>query len=181
MKLLINLYGGPGSGKSTGAAYIFSQLKLDGIDCEYVSEFIKDKIWEDNKAVYANQFYITAKQSFKISRTKDKVDVVVTDSPIFMGGYYAMNDPIYGGDYVNVLKRVQAQYPSSNYFIKRVKKYNPNGRFQNEEQAIQVCNDIEDYLNGNEIHFCTVNGDIEGYKQIIKEVKQYLHEESTYK
>ena len=36
--LLVNLYAGPGAGKSTGAAYIFAKLKMAGIDCEYVSE-----------------------------------------------------------------------------------------------------------------------------------------------
>ena len=44
--IIVNLFGGPGTGKSTGAAYIFSQLKLAGIDCEFVSEFAKDKVWE---------------------------------------------------------------------------------------------------------------------------------------
>ena len=33
--LIVNLYGGPGSGKSTGAAYIFSMLKMVGVDAEY--------------------------------------------------------------------------------------------------------------------------------------------------
>ena len=28
--LVVNLFGAPGSGKSTGAAYIFSQLKIAG-------------------------------------------------------------------------------------------------------------------------------------------------------
>ena len=39
--LLVNLYAGPGAGKSTGAAYIFAKLKMAGIDCEYVSEYAK--------------------------------------------------------------------------------------------------------------------------------------------
>lgn len=42
--IIVNLFAGPGAGKSTGAAYIFSKLKLAGIDCEYVSEFAKDKV-----------------------------------------------------------------------------------------------------------------------------------------
>lgn len=43
--LVINLFGAPGSGKSSGAAYIFSQLKKLGIDCELVTEYAKDKCW----------------------------------------------------------------------------------------------------------------------------------------
>ena len=50
--LVVNLFAGPGAGKSTGAAYIFSMLKMAGIDTEYVNEYAKDKVWEDNKEVF---------------------------------------------------------------------------------------------------------------------------------
>ena len=42
--LLISLYSGPGSGKSTGAAWIFAKLKLAGVNAELVTEFAKDKV-----------------------------------------------------------------------------------------------------------------------------------------
>ena len=47
--LIINLFGAPGAGKSTGAAYVFSQLKAAGVNAELVTEFAKDKVWERNK------------------------------------------------------------------------------------------------------------------------------------
>ena len=47
--LVVNLFGTPGAGKSTGAAYIFSNLKMRGINAELVTEFAKDMVWEDNK------------------------------------------------------------------------------------------------------------------------------------
>ena len=31
--IIVNLFAGPGAGKSTGAAYVFAKLKLAGIDC----------------------------------------------------------------------------------------------------------------------------------------------------
>ena len=43
--LVVNLYGAPGSGKSTGAAYIFAKLKMLGVNCELITEFAKDKVW----------------------------------------------------------------------------------------------------------------------------------------
>ena len=49
--IVVNLFAGPGAGKSTGATYIFSKLKMLGIDAEYVSEFAKDKVWEENERV----------------------------------------------------------------------------------------------------------------------------------
>ena len=44
--LVVNLFGGPGCGKSTLMAGIFHQLKLKGYDCEMVTEFMKDLVWE---------------------------------------------------------------------------------------------------------------------------------------
>lgn len=42
--LVVNLFAQPGAGKSTGAAYLFYNLKCLGVNCEYVSEFAKDKV-----------------------------------------------------------------------------------------------------------------------------------------
>ena len=60
--ILINLFGAPGAGKSTGAAYIFSQLKMRGVNVELVTEFAKDKVWEKSVEVFNNQAYIFGKQ-----------------------------------------------------------------------------------------------------------------------
>lgn len=59
--IVVNLFGTPGSGKSTGAAYIFSQLKMAGINAELVTEFAKDKVWENNEEVFKNQAYMFGK------------------------------------------------------------------------------------------------------------------------
>ena len=42
--IVINLIGGPCSGKSTVAAELFARLKKMGIKTELVSEYIKDRI-----------------------------------------------------------------------------------------------------------------------------------------
>ena len=96
--LVVNLFGAPGAGKSTGAAYIFSRLKLAGINAELVTEFAKDKVWEESKAVFQNQAYIFGKQYFRISRVQDKVDVVITDSPILLSPFYT-DDPVLGDEF----------------------------------------------------------------------------------
>ena len=66
--IVLNLFGVPSAGKSTGAAYIFSKLKMAGVDAELITEFAKDKVWEDNKEVFKpdNQCYLFGKQFYKI-------------------------------------------------------------------------------------------------------------------
>ena len=55
--LIINLIGGPGSGKSTTAAGLFYKLKQMGIDCEMALEFAKDNVWEESLMTLNDQIY----------------------------------------------------------------------------------------------------------------------------
>lgn len=80
--ILINLFGAPGAGKSTLSAYVFSKLKTAGVNAELVTEFAKDKVWEENSVALANQMYMFGKQYFRMTRCEDKVDAIVTDSPL---------------------------------------------------------------------------------------------------
>ena len=91
---IINLFGPSGCGKSSGAAYIFSKLKMIGISCELVPEYAKDKVWEGNKEIFLpeNQVYIFGKQYYRISRLIGKVDYVITDSPILLSNVYNKSD-----------------------------------------------------------------------------------------
>lgn len=88
--LVVNLFGAPDAGKSTGAAYIFSKLKMAGVNAELVTEFAKDKVWENDMEVFKpdNQCYLFGKQFYRMSRCRDKVSVIVTDSPLPLSAYY---------------------------------------------------------------------------------------------
>lgn len=66
--IVINLFGEPGVGKSTAAMDITAKLKRKDINAEYVSEFAKDKVYENNGKVFKHQEYLFGKQSFKMGR-----------------------------------------------------------------------------------------------------------------
>lgn len=164
--VIINLFAGPGAGKSTGAWYISSKLKMAKIDVEYISEFAKDKVWEENDLVFKNQFYITGKQAWKIARCDGKVDVAVTDSPILLGAMYCDDNPAL----IPGIMYEFNKHENINLFIKRRKEYNPNGRNQTEEEAKLIDIQIIKFLNENNIPFTVVEGTEAGYDEIVEKL-----------
>ena len=167
--IIVNLFGVPGAGKSTGAAYIFSQLKMRGINAELITEFAKDKVWENNEKVFKNQLYLFGKQSFRISRVQDEVDVIVTDSPLLLSILYNQT-PILGENFNQLVYDVFNSYNNINYLIKRTKPYNPAGRLQTEEESDALAEPLISLLKKENINYKEITGDIKGYDKIVQEV-----------
>lgn len=166
--LLINLYGSPGAGKSTCAAYIFSQIKLKQINAELVTEFAKDLVWEENFKALTNQAYVLGNQCYRLSRLKDKTDVVITDSPIMLSTIYV--DKKYEPEFTDFVKKVHQDYVSLNYFIIREKPYNPIGRMQTEEESDIISIQTKKMLQDNDIKFKTIKGNIKGFDTIVADI-----------
>ena len=172
---VINLFGAPGAGKSTGATYIFSQLKMRGINAEYVSEFPKDKVWEESKEAFKNQAYLFGNQYFRISRCKDKVDVIVTDSPLPLSLLYNQ-DVNLGEDFNKVVMKVFNSFNNLNYYINRTKPYNPKGRLQNEKESDELVSPLKNLLTINEIKYNEYNGELSDYNKIVEDIINKINE-----
>ena len=171
--IIVNLFGAPGAGKSSGAAYIFSKIKMAGVNAELVTEFAKDKVWEESKEVFNNQIYIFGKQSFKISRVMNKVDVIITDSPIILSSFYNSDETIQEELDALVMKTFNS-YNNMNYFIERVKPYQEKGRFQTEEESDQIADKVSTLLDEKEVDYEVIAGDTEGYDYIVKQILHKL-------
>lgn len=174
-KLVVNLFGVPGSGKSTGAAYIFSKLKMHGINAELITEFAKDKVWEESVEVFRNQIYIFGKQYFRMSRCIDKVDVVVTDSPLLLSQFYNKSEAL-GEDFDNLVLRVFNLFNNVSFLLNRVKPYNPNGRFQTESESDAMSDKMKELLTANNVDFAEIDGCEAGYDRIVQDVLRVLGE-----
>ena len=168
--IVVNLFGGPGVGKSTGAAYVFSILKMQGVNCELVQEFAKDKTWEHNMLALSNQAYVFGKQCYRMSRCANQVDVIVTDSPLLLSVIY--NNDL-GNTFNKMVLEVFNSYNNLNFMLERVKPYNPIGRNQTEEESNQLNTNIQAVLLDNNVGFTYIDGDIDGYNEIVREV---MHE-----
>jgi hypothetical protein len=171
--VVVNIFGAPGAGKSTAAAYVFSKLKMLNIDAELVTEFAKDKVWEQNPTPFQNQMYMFGKQSYRIARCAGKVDVIVTDSPLPLSIHYNHDTRLTENFNLTVMD-VFNSYKNICYFLNRVKPYNPNGRNQTAEESDAMSKDIFEMLNKYGIDCTVYRGCLEDYDKIVNEVAKVV-------
>lgn len=157
---VINLFAGPGTGKSTNAAYIFAKLKEAGINCEYVQEYAKDKTWEEHTKALSCQPYVTGKQFWRLFKLRDQVQLVVTDSPMILGTMYQGwgCSPDWEKGVVHQFK----MFDNINIFLVRntdKHPYNPKGRNQSEDQAVEIDRKTRLMLETHSIPFHEIKVD----------------------
>lgn len=148
--LVINLFSGPGVGKSTTAAMVFAKLKMNGVDCEMALEFAKEKVWEESFKTMDDQIYIFGKQLHKIWRLNNKVQVIICDSPLPNSIVYDKEDskPLHA----LVLEQFD-KFNNRNFFIKRGTDYVENGRLQTLEEARKIDEKVLSILTENHIPY----------------------------
>lgn len=142
---VINLFGGPGAGKSTTAAGLFYLMKSEGMKVELVTEYAKDLTYEGADARFRNQLYILAKQDQRLRRLEGQVDYVVTDSPLLLSLAYAKPPWTAPWFEAAVLGTVET-YKNFNVEVLRVKPYQTYGRSQTEREARSLDTTITNIL-----------------------------------
>lgn len=167
---VINLYGGPGSGKSTTAAYVFSKLKLDGLNVELVREYAKDIVYEQRLNLFKHQLYITAKQYKRLKDIQDygKVPLVITDSPLRLGFYYGQ-ELDYADAFSEVVENLYGEFDNIDVFITRVKEFESSGRLQILEEAQKV----DKFFSQYDYNF-TIDGNKDGAERLYEYIKGIL-------
>jgi predicted ATP-dependent serine protease len=151
----INLFAGPGVGKSTIAAELFSTLKRQHKKVELVTEYAKDITYRGDYNTLSDQLYLLGKQHNKLHRLlKHDLDIIVHDSPFVMGINYVMEDQHIP---INLFKQMTLELFNSYRNINIILMRNPNveyqqiGRNQTLEQAIELDNKITSFLCDNNI------------------------------
>jgi tRNA uridine 5-carbamoylmethylation protein Kti12 len=167
--LVVNLYGGPGTGKSTTAAAVFALLKQEDINAELATEYAKEIVWEGRNYLLSDQIYIFAKQNRKLVRLYDQVDVVVTDSPLYLSYYYSQNE--------HILALIQTELQRAqqlHVLLQRKKAYNPKGRTQKEGEAQEIDIGIREMLNKLKVHYHEMDADPTAAQKIVDLVRPLL-------
>jgi nucleoside-triphosphatase THEP1 len=149
MAIVINLFAGPGVGKSTTAAKVFAELKMKNVNCEMALEFAKDKVWEESFRTMDDQIYIFGKQFHRIWRLKDKVDVIICDSPLPISIVY---DKENSEVFHKLIMEQFNKFENYNFFLERGVEYQKEGRVQTEEEAKKVDKIVKDVLEKYKIY-----------------------------
>lgn len=153
---IVNLFSGPGTGKSTTAAALFAELKYLNVNAELIQEAAKDAAWEGRGGkFFAAQQYILGEQSWRQWRLRDDCDIAVTDSPLPLGLVY-MQDSFPAQSLRQAILEDFHSYHNFNVFIERNKPYNNKGRLQNEEEAKELDGLIRDMLYENSIPYVSI-------------------------
>ena len=134
---VINLIGGPATGKSTTMAGVFFELKSRGITAEMAPEWFKGKVWEGTADVLAkDQLYVTAKQNHELLRLMNTgVKVVITDCPLILSLIYGVNEP---ESFKRMVVDKFMEYNNVMVFLNRLKNFDPEGRLQTEEESKEI-------------------------------------------
>lgn len=142
--IVINLFAGPSCGKSQVASGVCSLLKMHEVNCELITEFARDVVYEKRCGVLEDRCYMVGKQYHKMFRTQhdldNKPEILVTDSPLLFNLVYRQ-ETLFKEEEDYIL-RLNDKFFNINYFIERDsnKKYNLVGRYQ---KNICECAEID--------------------------------------
>jgi nicotinamide riboside kinase len=152
---VINLFGGPNTGKSVLALQLVAKLKLEisDLSIEYLGEFAKSFAYSGQQIVGFNQLWVTMNQAkLLLDMLNSGVDLIITDSPVLLGLVYARK---YKSEYlssvyelVNTFTDLYGRY-SLNLILDRSDSilYQQIGRFESEFESKLIDSQISELVS----------------------------------
>ena len=161
---VINFFAGPGAGKSTTAAGVYSLMKQRGLGAELVTEAAKDATWEEHKFLLSQQVSLFAEQLRRQTRLIGKREVIVTDSPILLPAL------VYNTGWENLAAlawEAWDKFDNINFFIRRSKPYDTEGRRETEYEAKEKDQKSLDMLIAHAVPFTIIDSDKAGIESVV--------------
>lgn len=151
-KLLINLLGGPASGKSLVSAELFQELKKRHIETELVSEFAKECVLEGNMNALKNQIFLFGSQLYRQECAYNVAEVTITDSPLLLNCVY---NPDYSTFLIDLIFEQHNKFNNFNILLCRGDKHEHSmaGRIHSLTESIQIDKRIRHVLDSGDIPF----------------------------
>lgn len=162
--IIINLFAGPGAGKSTLASGIFYELKKQNKSVELVQEFAKDLVYNESYKKLKDQFLIAAEQHHRIWRLNGLVKYIVTDSPLLLSAAYT--DCFELQKLTNFYSK---KYCNFNIFLNRnPETFQLDGRLHNLEESLEMDKKIKNLLESFNTRYIQIKVDNDTVHKIIE-------------
>ena len=172
----INLFGGPGIGKSTIASGLFYNMKLNDYYVEYVQEYAKELTFGKDMVKLSDQLLVLGEQHHRVHRLKNQVDYIIHDSPFIMGLCYLLDDEhLPKEEYKNLIVKMFHTYENVNIFLNRNENrdYQNYGRRENIAEARIKDDEIYDMLVQNNIPFYNINVNDKTVEKIMEILRKH--------
>lgn len=162
MTKVINLIGSPGAGKSTLAAELYAKMKRIHLNVEMVREVAKEWAYEKRAVGPFEQIAILGEQIKRESSLFNRVDYIITDSPVLLGAFYF--DYNHNEQFMNQMVQNYYSFAKSkgmefkNYILPRAGLYDQKGRFETEDEAEDIDEGIRLYMAAEEYTYYTFGG-----------------------
>lgn len=158
---VINLLGGSGLGKSTTASLVFGELKLRGELSELVREFVKEWAWSGKKVGPFGQSIIYGQQLERESSLYNKVEFIVTDSPLLLcpvyQKHYNGHESIKHSVFSDMKLAAKQDVVHINFLLTRKKPFDARGRYEDEKTAKTIDRKVEAFLDYHGIDYILVD------------------------
>jgi predicted ATPase len=143
--ILIDLYGGPGAGKTTLSFYLMFRLKMAGIRAELVGEAAREHHIYDSMPgnvappLLDNQVLLAGQQFERILRLqRHNFEVAVNDSPLIQGMLYCEGQA-YHDHLKKTIRSVEPYFETYKIMIHpRPGSYDPESRVQRTEKEARA-------------------------------------------
>lgn len=155
--LVVNLFAGPGAGKSTLAAGLFHHLKRANVPAELVLEYAKDKIYE-KAHLPLDSLKVWGRQRDRLERVLGQTPVVITDGPPLLAIVFARREGTITPHSVAAawerlaIKYHRAQFPRKDIYVQRDKPFVQQGRHVRENVARELDQEVHSLLHVHDFH-----------------------------
>ncbi len=161
---VINIIGGPGSGKSLIAAALMLHLNLHQKTTETIPDYAKSLVWQNSHQVLKNQYFIAQRQFEMLELLDGQVQYLITECSLPQVLFYNENYPDNICDIAKTHKQIldwHQQFDNVNILVQRSsKKYVRSGRFQEEEEAIAMDHGLRSLLQREAMPFTELAPDV---------------------
>ena len=173
LPIILNLFGGPGIGKTTAAAKIFVELKMLGIETANPEEHAKLAIWKGREDLLDQQLVILGQTWETLHALSDKVDVVVMDSPLMLCSVYAGEKE--NKHFHDTVADFHKKMPRINMVLQRPKGlvYSNKGRREDKNQAKIVDTKVQDALHKYDENYSLLEITNESAKNVAKTIQKW--------